>query len=189
MGGREFPEKRGSMRLFLALVPDDSSLDFLKTWQKELQGAGDQGRPVARDHLHLTLRFVGQGTGGDIGDLSRQGERIFRPTVENRRLDRTALLFETGRIKTLGVVTFPGTHPLFDTLPGLLDGFPGRPFWPHITLFRKRSPLPVLAKVSAIRKEPESFCFSRLCLFESVLSENGSRYRLIRDWPLDNPDL
>ena len=43
-------------RLFCGLRLPDRALDTLSDWQADHIG---QGRPVARDHLHITLAFLG----------------------------------------------------------------------------------------------------------------------------------
>jgi len=50
------------LRLFLALRPPDAALDTLVAWQQEhLAGVRPAGvRIVPREHLHVTLAFLGQ---------------------------------------------------------------------------------------------------------------------------------
>ena len=56
------------LRLFLALRPPDAALDTLAAWQHErLAGAVSAGyRLVPREHLHVTLAFLGHRPAGEL---------------------------------------------------------------------------------------------------------------------------
>jgi len=54
------------LRLFLALRVPDDVLDAIEQWQRaELRGV----RAVRREHLHITLAFLGQRPAGDLGSI------------------------------------------------------------------------------------------------------------------------
>jgi RNA 2',3'-cyclic 3'-phosphodiesterase len=60
-------EGRERLRLFCALRLPDAALDTLSEWQqRELH----DGRVVPREHLHVTLAFLGHRPRGDLADIA-----------------------------------------------------------------------------------------------------------------------
>ena len=48
------------MRLFLAVIPDNSIKDELCFIQKRLQLQGVKGKFTSRENMHMTLAFIGE---------------------------------------------------------------------------------------------------------------------------------
>ena len=53
------------LRLFLALRLPEPALDLLEAWQRE-RLPPQRVRPVPRDHLHVTLAFLGHRPAGEL---------------------------------------------------------------------------------------------------------------------------
>src|SRR5579864_1171155 len=53
------------LRLFLALRLPEHVLDALESWQRRLQGV----RVVPREHLHVTLAFLGSRPARELGPI------------------------------------------------------------------------------------------------------------------------
>ena len=129
------------LRLFLALRLPDDWLDDLAAWQAELYAAGGV-RVVPREHLHLTLAFLGSRPAAElpaivdvlVGAAARAGSIDLRPeryretrsvamlTLRDASGAATALAADVqGRLEALGVYRREG-----------------RPWLPHVTLARFR---------------------------------------------------
>ena len=174
------------MRLFLALIPSEDSLDLLEKWQSRFRAESPLGRPVNRDHLHLTLAFDGRATPESLQKYLREGERLHRTMTGKEAIAAPSLAFDTRSVPGLGLVTFAPDFPLWKSLDES-PVFPGGDaFWPHITLFRK-----FFLKEPSVRPIEESspFSFSRLSLIESRLFSEGSRYFAKHNWPFPRSPL
>jgi 2'-5' RNA ligase len=135
LGGRE------RVRLFCALRLPEAALDALSDWQgREL---GDR-RVVPRDHLHLTLAFLGHrpvaeldAIGGAMREAAAAAEPI-RFLPERYR--------ETRSVGMLVLKDLAGTATrLAEDLFGRLEQAgvyerEGRPWLPHLTVLRFRRP-------------------------------------------------
>lgn len=118
------------MRLFLALVPSDLSLDLLEKYQKELGNSLGSGQPVRRDHLHLTLRFVASGPGGSVSTLAEEGEKIFQRIAGFNDLGCPDLSYDTRSVPGLALLTFAPDLRFWTLLSEILETPLERPFFP-----------------------------------------------------------
>jgi 2'-5' RNA ligase len=133
------PASPPSLRLFLALWPDAAALDALVEWQSRCRWP-DAARPTPRDHLHVTLHFLGQVPSERLPDLVR---RLATPAAASGPF---ALPLDRASTWHGGIaVVEPSSAPpaLVDwhvRLAGLLEaaGLPieSRPYRPHVTLAR-----------------------------------------------------
>ena len=172
------------MRLFIGLpVPVELARSLLRTAQTmQLQGP----RWTAPEKAHLTLVFL-----GEVAE-----ERLPSIKQEINRLNVTRLSL---RITSLG--SFPRSGILFaevDPAPGLLGlqkqvaermahcGFApeARPYRPHITLARLRSPLR-LGKIQLprINRATHILRVDEVNLYRSHLSSKGSSYEILASKP------
>ncbi|MGE5689570.1 MAG: 2'-5' RNA ligase family protein [Pseudomonadota bacterium] len=181
MTSRATVEGGDRLRLFLALQLPDDVVDTIEAWQHAvLRG----GRIVARDHLHLTLAFLGSRPAAELDAIVaalRAGvARVERPRFEVRRYRETrsvAMLVlddEGGRATTLA-----------DDVQERLEALAvyrreARPWLPHLTVLRFRErprlapPLPSLGP----------FCPSGAAAYLSRLHPSGARYEVLDSVPL-----
>jgi 2'-5' RNA ligase len=62
-------EGGASLRLFLALRLPSATVDRIAAWQTD---ALSHGRVVARDHLHVTLAFLGRRPAGELAAIAAE---------------------------------------------------------------------------------------------------------------------
>jgi RNA 2',3'-cyclic 3'-phosphodiesterase len=157
-------EGRERARLFCALRLPEAALAALSGWQATYI---QDGRPVPRDHLHLTLAFLGSRPVGElaaIGGALRDAAGAAGPI---------RLLPERYR-ETRSVGIFDGLERL-----GLYER-ERRPWLPHVTVvrfrrpLRLRPPLPELGEVSP----------SDAAVYHSVLRSSGAQYVVVESFAL-----
>jgi 2'-5' RNA ligase len=164
------------LRLFLALRLPDDVLDAVERWQREhLAGV----RAVPREHLHVTLAFLGHRPAGELESIlgalrgAAAGAGEIRLTPAHYRETRSVgmLVLEDGagqagllagavqeRLEQLGVFRREG-----------------RPWLPHLTVARWRSR-------PRLRLEPPStgtFVPSDAAAYLSRLHPDGARYEVL----------
>jgi 2'-5' RNA ligase len=164
------------LRLFLALRVPDAFLDEIVRWQRErLVGV----RIVPREHLHVTLAFLGHRPAGElepIGNALRDaaagaGEIRLTPVRyrETRSVGMLVLEDDEGRAGLLAA-----------DLQGRLEGLgvyrrEGRPWLPHLTVARWR-------ERPRLRLEPppvRTFVPSDAAAYLSRLHPGGARYEVL----------
>ena len=166
------------IRLFCALRLPEPTLDGLAAWQREaLEGPGV--RPVPREHLHVTLAFLGHRPAGEleaiVGALRESAARAEPPRLsvrgyrETRSVGMLTCDDENGRAAALAADLQQGLESL-----GVYE--PERRRWlPHVTVarFRERPrlqpPLPAL----------EPFVPSDAAAYLSRLRPGGARYEVL----------
>jgi 2'-5' RNA ligase len=166
------------MRLFCALHLPDAAVDRLGEWQHaQLRG----GRVVSREHLHITLAFLGARPADEVGAiaaaLGTAAGSHPRPVlrVERYRETRSVAMLvlddEAGRAAALAA----DLHARLEAL-GVYRS-EKRPWLPHITVLRFREgraprlqpPLPALGEISP----------SDAGLYHSVLRSGGAQYEIL----------
>jgi 2'-5' RNA ligase len=169
------------LRLFLALRLPDDVLDALEAWQRaELRG----GRLVPREHLHVTLAFLGARPAAELEailDALRQAAaRAERPLLavsryrETRSVGMLVLEDEDGRATALA----EDVQERLERLGAYRRE--SRPWLPHVTVLRFRErprlrpPLP----------EPAPFVPSEAAAYLSRLHPSGARYEVLDSVPL-----
>ena len=169
------------LRLFCALRLPDSTLDRLERWQAEQLR---EGRVVPREHLHVTLAFLGSrpsaelaAVAGALGEaVSQAGEIVFSATRyrETRSVGMVVLDDETGEGARVA-------EALFDRLERLgLYERECRPWLPHVTVlrFRSRPGLdPVVPDLGRFRP-------SDAAVYMSALRPTGAQYKVLESVPL-----
>ena len=172
---------RERLRIFCALRLPDAALDTLSAWQaRELR----DGRIVPREHLHLTLAFLGhrpteelEPIAGALRESAAAAEPI-RLLPERYR--------ETRSVGMLVLRDLEGTatrlaEGLFDLLQGLGVYERERRAWlPHVTVLRfrrpprLRPPLPELGEVVP----------SDAAVYISQLGPKGAEYFVVESFVL-----
>jgi RNA 2',3'-cyclic 3'-phosphodiesterase len=169
------------LRLFLALRLPPPTLDALCTWAAAELG---RGRVVPRDHLHVTLAFLG----------SRPAEEL--PAIASALAESAAatvpIELEPVRwreTRSVGMVVMDDVHGSATRLAGDLHRRlealgvyerEARPWLPHVTALRFRErprlrpPLPPLGR----------FAPSDAAAFLSRLHPSGARYEVLESFAL-----
>jgi RNA 2',3'-cyclic 3'-phosphodiesterase len=164
------------LRLFLALRLPDDVLDEIEHWQREqLPGV----RVVPREHLHVTLAFLGHRPSGELDSITgalrdaaaRTGE--IRLTAERYRESRSVgmlVLEDAGR----NAASLAGDlHERLERL-GVYKR-EGRPWLPHLTVARWR-------ERPRLQPEPppgRTFVPSDAAAYLSRLHPGGARYEVL----------
>jgi 2'-5' RNA ligase len=166
------------LRLFCALRLPEDALDAIASWQEEHLR---DGRIVPREHLHLTLAFLGRRPGTELPSIAaalaaaarEAGEIVFSPRRyrETRSVGMLVLddpTEESGRL----------AERLFDRLEALgVYEREKRAWLPHITVLRFRSrplldpPVPDLG----------AFSPSDAAVYHSLLRPSGAQYHVLED--------
>jgi RNA 2',3'-cyclic 3'-phosphodiesterase len=128
------------LRLFLALRLPEPVLDAIETWQqKHLQGV----RPVLRDHLHITVAFLGHRPAGELPAVLRELRAAAATAPADLRL-APARYRETRSVAMLVFDDLGGGATAFaDEVQARLERIgvyrrEGRPWLPHVTVARFR---------------------------------------------------
>jgi 2'-5' RNA ligase len=174
-------EGRERARLFCGLRLPDPALDTLQDWQSEHIG---KGRPVARDHLHVTLAFLGhrpveelESILGALREAAAAADAI-RLVPERYRETRSVGMLV---LRDLG----GAATRLAADLQGRLERLgvferEQRPWLPHLTVVRFRErprlqpPVPELGEVSP----------SDAAAYHSVLRSSGAQYVVVESFAL-----
>jgi 2'-5' RNA ligase len=174
-------EGRERARLFCALRLPDAALGTLSEWQAA-HVAG--GRVVSRDHLHLTLAFLGNrpvaelpGIAGALRGAAAAADPI-RLVPERYRETRSVGMLV---LSDLAGAATRLAEALFDGLERLgVYEREQRPWLPHVTVvrfrrpLRLRPPLPELGEVSP----------SDAAVYHSVLRSTGAQYVVVESFAL-----
>jgi 2'-5' RNA ligase len=173
-------EGRERARLFCALRLPDDALDVLCAWQ-----AGQlSGRVVIREHLHVTLAFLGHRPVEELESIlaatrdAAAGARTMRLEPigyrETRSVGMLVLSDEDGAATSLA-------EDLHDRLERLgLYERENRPWLPHLTVlrFRQRPKLrPSLPELGPMSP-------SDAAVYHSVLRSGGAQYFVVESYAL-----
>jgi RNA 2',3'-cyclic 3'-phosphodiesterase len=167
------------LRLFCALrLPDEATVK-LASWQDEAFGNLPDVRPSPRDHLHVTLAFLGHRPAGELEQILgalRDASRAAEPAVLALRNYR-----ET---RSVGMLTFDDEDGRAAALAADLHGRlaalgvyePERRKWlPHVTVLRfRRRP-----RLRPALPELPPFVTSDAAAFLSRLRPDGARYEVL----------
>lgn len=191
------------MRIFFAIPLPEPALDAVAEALVPLRGnivrsivrGGSIGAatPVVgwtrRNHLHLTLRFLGEvdeSRVAAVGDaVARWVHRLPPPRV---RLVGGGAFPDARRPRVLWIGAETELGPLVSAMQGALGqlGFPpeARPFVPHLTVGRVRDGR-ADHLVSALRElgEVATFVPTSVVLYESLPAPEGVRYVPLRTFP------
>jgi len=182
-------EKDETLRLFLALRLPAAVLDELERWREdELRVAGHTGaRQVPREHLHITLAFLGPRPArelpGIVGALRRAAAGAGRCELEPTRYRET---------RSVGMVVLGDTSGEAMQLAGELHESlerlgvyrrEARDWLPHVTVLRFR-------ERPRLRPAPPAFAAfvpSDAAAFLSRLHPAGARYEVLESVPVGRP--
>jgi len=174
-------EGRERLRLFCALRLPDEALGSLSEWQDEhLRG----GRTVPREHLHVTLAFLGHrpaeelpGIAGGLQQAAEAAEPI-RLLPERYRETRSVGMLV---LKDLAGSATRLAEDLFLRLERLgVFGREARPWLPHVTVLRFRRPPRLEPPVPDLGEVVPSDA----AVFLSRLRPSGAEYVVVESFAL-----
>ncbi len=174
-------------RLFVAVDLSDESKEALASLCQGIPGV----RWLPPEHLHLTIRFIGEVESGMFAAI-RQGLSGEGLSPFACRLEGVGSFPSRGRPRVLwaGVLAEPGLFSLHAKVEADLRtiGLPpeDRKFAPHITLARlKETPPALVAKYLARHGEfrAEPFTVRAFHLYSSVLTPKGALHTLEHSYP------
>jgi RNA 2',3'-cyclic 3'-phosphodiesterase len=184
------------IRAFLAIDLPASLRPILFRAQEELKKSGADVKWVPVGNIHITLKFFGNITEAQVADLSEAvtalaaGQKPLSLTVKAAGAFPSP---KSPRVVWLGV---GGDLDLIRNFHRRLDaafatlGFPpeGRPFAPHLTLGRVKSPSGRAALTRCLVQLPPPdaapFQVNEVVLFRSNLSPQGATYLPLKVIPL-----
>jgi len=153
-------------------------------------------RWVARDNLHLTLRFIGEVDGAAAADIDEALARIAAPSFE-LTIAGVGEFNSRGRVRTLwaGVERSEPQRILYAKIKRALQRAGQSPerrrFSPHVTLARLRDVklaevAPFIAAHANLNLKPIRVV--RFVMFSSTLGHAGPVYTVEREYPLRDED-
>ncbi|HEY3411714.1 MAG TPA: RNA 2',3'-cyclic phosphodiesterase [Armatimonadota bacterium] len=185
------------MRTFVAIpVVADLPSRYLMECREFLQAARADVKWVAGGHFHLTLRFVGDASEDDVAALKKCVRALAGIGPIEATLAGAGAFPSVARAQTLWAgVTDPAKRiaglerSLSESLES--EGFPPerKPFHPHITLGRVRSPRGLAALTHELQKWDSQgrtmpWRLDRVTVFESRLTPSGPIYTPLLEVPL-----
>jgi RNA 2',3'-cyclic 3'-phosphodiesterase len=174
-------EGRERLRLFCALRLPDAALDLLSKWQaRELR----DGRLVPREHLHITLAFLGHRPAGELPGIAA----ALRESAA--AADPIRLLSERYReTRSVGMVVLKdltgAASRLADDLFGRLESLgvyerERRAWLPHVTVLRFRQP----PRLKPAPPELGEVVPSDAAVYLSQLGPKGAQYFVVESFVL-----
>ena len=170
------------MRLFWALAVPGGLAAVVAGIQEEARRAGVQARWADPVGLHLTLAFLGEVAEVDVPRCLELGREVAGRHRAGQAWTGNLGGFPTlqaARVWWLGLQACPELADLAQDLARTLGegGFPvdGRPFRPHLTLARLRTPRDMAGLGGGFR--PCGLPFGEIRLFQSLRSPTGAQYR------------
>jgi len=184
------------IRAFLAIDLPPGLRPPLAQVQEELKRSGADVRWVPVSNIHLTLKFFGQLPEGEVEPLTQAAQEVAASQAPFELQITTPGAFpslKSPRVVWVGiggeVLSLAQFYRRLETALATLGHLPeGRPFHPHLTLGRVRSPagrerLAKMLKELAVPQWPP-FKVNEIILFRSNLSPQGSTYTPLKVIPL-----
>ncbi|MCU1428698.1 MAG: 2-5 ligase [Actinomycetia bacterium] len=170
-------------RAFVAVVPPPAVLDAVDDAVTTISGSiPPGGRFTSRDQHHLTLQFLGNHADVDAAGAALEPLAVRRGDV---RLGGAGAFPSPRHARVLWVGATEGAA-LLTQLAGAVGallvplGFEpeSRPYHPHLTLARWKSPTDVRGAVAAMSEQPLGPAWSAdaIVVFESRLRREGAQY-------------
>ena len=192
------------MRVFAAVDPDPAVRNAADRAARAAAGRLESGaheriRRVAREQLHVTLRFLGEVTEADADAVRAAVRAPFETPAFLARVSRLGCFPPSGppRVLWLGIGEGGDEMTALRSELDLRLAAAGcapetRPLRAHVTLGRMkrwpaRSRSVVDRVVSEIQPETPAWTVDRLTLYESRRTTHGARYHVLESTPLAAP--
>jgi len=179
------------MRLFFAIELTDDVQLLLDEAMASLRAEAPELAWLDPEKRHLTLKFLGDVADNSLPGLAAAADRapaVHGPLEISIRDVGAFPNLRRARVVWIGVEQERRLELLHHDLEIECEraGFEveGRPFRPHVTLARVRSPLPAermrsFARVARSVRVQATVPVERITLFESTLAPSGARYRRV----------
>lgn len=185
-------EKKELIRTFIAIEIPEAVKAKMAEVQAELKKSGADVGWTRPEGIHLTLKFLGPVETGTVGEISTALEAALRGT-EAFSLDVKGIgVFPTPRAPRVLWIGLGGdidaARALTEKVETVCKGFgfarEKRPFTPHLTLGRVRSPKGIAALMKAAAGyegiELGGFTAGRVSVMKSELKPSGAVYTEMR---------
>ena len=184
------------MRLFLALELTRGAGDEINSAIGQVRDAEPDLAWVPAHKLHLTLKFLGDSDESRVAALIAAADRVagsHRPFEMELGSVGAFPNFRRPRVVWMGVASEPRLELLHhDVELAAADvGYEveGRPFRPHVTLARVRTPMTperarTLARAARAVSYSATMFVDRLTLFDSATAGTGAHYHRLHTAPL-----
>nr|BCX00949.1 MAG: RNA 2',3'-cyclic phosphodiesterase [Bacteroidota bacterium] len=183
------------MRCFWALEVPRTLWGHVERVQRLLRRAGVAASWTRPEHLHLTVRFLGEQPEERLGELEAVGRRVAgRSRPFELESDGVGAFPDLGRPRVvwIGFRRSQELEELFGALEGelRLRGFDPemRPFRPHLTVARLKESRSLRGLLTGLELEAVRFAVRELVLFRSELHPTGARYSALLRIPLGLQD-
>ncbi|MDR1741964.1 MAG: RNA 2',3'-cyclic phosphodiesterase [Synergistaceae bacterium] len=174
------------VRAFLAVVPPPDVLSRIEAWVAGLRPMLPEAKWVRKGQFHITLRFLGE---APIEKILAFAGLIDEPGGFDVCLNRAGGFPSLARPRTLWIGAAPDRPSGADALAAMAaraeraavaSGFPPetKPFRPHVTIARLRTPQTPTGRLAEALKNPPAFAWrcSGAVLFRSTLTPSGPIY-------------
>jgi RNA 2',3'-cyclic 3'-phosphodiesterase len=172
--------ERDRLRLFCAVRLPDSTIERLASWQQRELASLERIRVLSRDHLHITLAFLGSRPAPDVDRVVCALREV--ASTAGRPLLRAQRYRETQRV---AMVVLAEQEPRYaDRLAGqlhlLLEELGVyrrelRSWLPHVTVARFQRP----PRLQPPLPDLGTFSPSEVALYHSLLRPSGAQYEVL----------
>lgn len=188
-----------ALRTFIAIDVPPAVLDTITRIQRRFKSLGLHASWVKPGNIHLTLKFLGDTDPGRIPGIQKKLTETLAPCVPFRLSLDSAGVFPNTKSPRILWVGLKDEKGALETLQAGIEksleglGFPmeQRPFSPHLTLARIKSPKgkeELKDELDALNQEgigPHPFDVGGLQLYESQLTPKGSIYTVLANFKLN----
>ena len=171
-------------RIFLALWPDEATRQQLFKIQNELkhEQALRSARAINPENLHMTLHFI-----GSISMETLRALEVSLDSVQSKAFElevNTVGCFVRPQVFWLGLENIPPELQELEQKTAAcvrqcVEAYQGRPYRPHISLFRKAKKLIDSRDWPVLQWPVSSFA-----LVESKTCSEGVQYSVLKEWSL-----
>lgn len=185
-----------NLRLFIACKLEKSVLDKIVETQKEFQRLNLDAKWVARENIHITLKFIGIVNSDLLEKIIKKLEMVSKKNANfDLELENVGIFPKTGNPRVLWVGSTEGADKLMalsQDVEEALEDFgvleEEREFTPHITLARIKSPKNK-DKLIELAEQNCNLRFGKMevkyfTLFQSQLTKQGPIYTDLKTFML-----
>jgi 2'-5' RNA ligase len=168
------------LRLFCALRLPEDELDELGAWQARHLRSADV-RIVPREHLHITLAFLGRTPSSRVADVA---DALRAAAAAAGPIELVSAARRVRETRSVGMIVLEDVHGtalvlaerLFERLEALgLYERERRAWLPHVTIMRFRRPPRLRLEAPAL----PTFAPSDAAVYRSVLRSTGAQYEVL----------
>ncbi len=188
------------MRLFIAIEIGDRVKKEIETLLGKLDNKDAGIKWVKPENIHITLRFLGEVKEELLDGIKEVIQRVAeRHTAFEIKAKGTGVFpdYSRPRVLWVGVDEDERLKAIFNTLNVELEGigFPPeeRPFRPHLTIGRVKSPKAIKSVLKELRgyrdREFGKIPVKEIVLMKSTLKPTGAEYEKLMTAPLNKEDI